>query len=107
MFDYKHDYHLDVYLTPHSILSSILSCICCPWYSDENNPGHLNVWSRQEAGWLDPIVIQYSGIYNAQPAETSSDGFKITLADFGFYPEYLMIENRQQLGFDVDMVRRK
>lgn len=65
-------------------------------------PGHLSAWSKQQLGWNDIKEIPGDGLYTLDAAETTRQAFKITLQESA-YPEYLLIENRQQLAFDVDI----
>ena len=61
-------------------------------------PPHFSPWSKVELGWYTPTVIEGPGTYNIGQAATNPEVFRI---DAG-YPsqEYLMIENRQNAGFD-------
>jgi len=70
------------------------------WNWNASIPGHLSTYSRMEAGWVDPIVIERNGYYAALPAELSGSVYKI---EAGFPPgEYLLIENRLPIMFDRD-----
>jgi len=64
-------------------------------------PPHMCPWSKVQLGWLSPTVIDTAGTYAIQQAETSSAAYRIDLG----YPsqEYLLIENRQPVGFDGAM----
>ncbi len=64
-------------------------------------PPHLCPWSKIRLGWLTPTEITQEGTYALPAAETTPSVFTITSA----FPagEYLLIENRQPLGFDGDM----
>jgi M6 family metalloprotease-like protein len=64
-------------------------------------PPHLSPWSKMQLGWINPVNISQSGEYNLGQSETSNEYFVITA---GFPSnEYLMIENRQNAGFDCSM----
>ncbi|MDH3589574.1 MAG: M6 family metalloprotease domain-containing protein [Gammaproteobacteria bacterium] len=66
------------------------------WY-----PPHFSPWSKINLGWVSPAVISTAGSYNLDQAETSASVYRI---DNG-YPsnEYLLVENRQPVGFDGAM----
>ncbi|HMJ91938.1 MAG TPA: M6 family metalloprotease domain-containing protein, partial [Candidatus Acidoferrum sp.] len=63
-------------------------------------PPHLSAWAKIELGWVTPITIA-PGTYNAPRVETTRTIFRITNG----YPngEYLLIENRQPVGFEAAM----
>ena len=69
-------------------------------FDNSGNPGFLSVWSREKIQWMVPTEIIQDGIYALKPAETSAEAYKININPFGFFPEYLLIENRQQISFD-------
>ena len=60
-------------------------------------PSHMCAWCKLKLGWAAPIRL-LPGSYSAQQIETNPSLFMI---DSG-YPsgEYLLVENRQQVGFD-------
>jgi M6 family metalloprotease-like protein len=64
-------------------------------------PPHLDPWSKIILGWVQPTPIEFSGSYQLQDAENHPDVFIIDAP----YPEgeYLLIENRQPLQYDVAM----
>ncbi|MDC0504115.1 M6 family metalloprotease domain-containing protein [Verrucomicrobiales bacterium] len=64
-------------------------------------PPHLCAWSKINLGWVTPTVISSGGNYTAAQAETSATAYRI---DLGYASgEYLLIENRQPVGFDSAM----
>ncbi|MHC4067654.1 MAG: M6 family metalloprotease domain-containing protein, partial [Planctomycetota bacterium] len=64
-------------------------------------PPHMSPWSKDQLGWIAPTVLSAPGSYALQAAEDVSEFYRI---DQGFPSgEYLLIENRQPLGFDGDM----
>lgn len=70
------------------------------WGVDQTGklPLHLSAWEKTQLGWVKPTVICDSGEYSIRAVEKHPDIFKI---EKGFPPgEYLLIENRQPLGFD-------
>ncbi|KAL3925848.1 MAG: hypothetical protein SGILL_000130 [Bacillariaceae sp.] len=52
-----------------------------------------------KAGWLNPIVITKSTTVTTQPSEFSQEIYRINLNHQN--TEYLLIENRQPIGFDL------
>jgi len=64
-------------------------------------PGMLSPWSKLELEWIRPIEISESGTYVARPSENVAD---IYIIRRGYEDdEYLMIENRQPIGYDSRM----
>lgn len=61
------------------------------------HPPHMSAWCKAQLGWVTPTVIT-PGNYTAQQAETTPQAFRINIG----YPsqEYLLIENRQPVGFE-------
>ncbi len=64
-------------------------------------PPHFSPWSKLQLGWISPVNISQSGEYTIAQSETSNEYFVITDGFPG--NEYLMIENRQNAGFDCSM----
>ena len=64
-------------------------------------PPHMSPWSKEQLGWYTSTVIADPGQYTLNQAETNAEAYKITAN----YPggEYLMIENRQNAGFDCSI----
>ena len=61
-------------------------------------PPILSAWSKIRLGWASPIILDVEGQYSLAPWASSPAVYRI---DKGFPEgEYLLIENRQQLGFD-------
>lgn len=66
--------------------------------SSQNYPGFMDAWCRYQLGWSNVIEIKNSGNYSIQSVGNSSDIYKISV---GFPDsEYLLIENRQAIGYD-------
>jgi M6 family metalloprotease-like protein len=64
-------------------------------------PPHLSAWSKINLGWVTPTVITGAGTYTATQAQSSATAYRI---DLGYASgEYLLIENRQPVGFDSAM----
>lgn len=71
---------------------------------DADTPGHLSIWSKVLAEWATPSVITQSGEFTLQASEVSDEAFKIYLSEPNDKKaEYLLIENRQPLGFDINI----
>ena len=62
-------------------------------------PPVLSPWSKIQVGWLDPIVIDESGTFEITTSQFTDQVYKIPMDDEGI--EYLLIENRQPIGFDA------
>jgi immune inhibitor A len=70
------------------------------WKINPAIPGHMGPYSREVCGWLTYIEITQDGVYAIQPSEMSSQIYVIRQ---GFPDgEYLVIENRQQVKWDMD-----
>jgi|GEM_PF-1135730 M6 family metalloprotease-like protein len=64
----------------------------------QHYPMHMSPWTKLMLKWVEPEIIDKPGEYTARAVETFPDVFKITR---GFPAgEYLLIENRQPVGFD-------
>ncbi len=64
-------------------------------------PPHLSPWSKIHLGWLTPTEMIDEGTFALPAVQNNPTVFKISA---GFPDgEYLLIENRQPLGFDGDM----
>ena len=62
------------------------------------HPPMMSPWTKAYLGWLEPTVITANGNYTAQPSALVPSAYRI---DAGFQEgEYLLIENRQPIGFD-------
>ncbi|NOX58331.1 MAG: M6 family metalloprotease domain-containing protein, partial [Planctomycetes bacterium] len=73
------------------------------WGFDQSQlfPPHLSAFSKAALGWVTPVVIDQPGLYSAPHVEFNQVVYRI---DAG-YPsgEYLLIENRQPVGFESVM----
>ena len=72
--------------------------------NDQRYPSHFCAWSKIQLGWITPDMISlpaHSGHYDLRQSESNPDVIRI---DTG-YPdgEYLLIENRQPWGFDINI----
>jgi M6 family metalloprotease-like protein len=61
-------------------------------------PPHFSPWSKIDLGWSSATIISQPGQYTINQTETNAEIYRI---DNGFSSgEYLLIENRQNAGFD-------
>jgi len=64
-------------------------------------PPHFSPWSKIDLGWMSATVIDQPGQYVINQTETNAEVYRI---DTGFSSgEYLLIENRQDTGFDCSI----
>ena len=72
------------------------------WGGD--TPAHMSAWCKQELGWLSPT----SFIENSTSIEipdVNSEPFAIRIWEDDFHwNRYFLIENRQKIGFDSDLM---
>ena len=73
-----------------------------------NNDGYLpnsmSVWAKSAIDWLSCQLVSTSGTYNLQPAAMYPACIKISLqTSADGKEEFLLIENRQQISFDVEL----
>lgn len=69
-----------------------------------NSPAHLDAWSKVYLGFVDPVVVSDTMSVVVPPAETEPVVYKMDVPYSGG-KEYFLIENRQQLGFDLGFKR--
>lgn len=70
------------------------------WGTDNSQryPPHFSAWSKILTGFVEPTVITDNGEYGALAVETSPQVYQIK---YGYENnEYLLIENRQRIGYD-------
>ncbi|MBI1312822.1 M6 family metalloprotease domain-containing protein [bacterium] len=66
-----------------------------------HRPSHLSAWAKVFLGWVTPVDLKRPGIYSIPQSETAPLFYRIS---DGFPEgEYLLIENRQPVGFDSDL----
>lgn len=64
-------------------------------------PPHMSGWSKMQLGWITPTIVTVPGTY---PVPQSIDNEVLYLIANNFPAlEYLLIENRQSVGFEGDM----
>ena len=65
---------------------------------EQQHPSHMCAWCKSKLGWITP-ALALPGLVSAGPVETAPTAFRL---DSGYPPgEYLLIENRQPIGFDA------
>ncbi|MEZ4417521.1 MAG: M6 family metalloprotease domain-containing protein [Gemmatimonadota bacterium] len=78
----------------------------CPGPFNPARPCHLSAWSKLALGWLTPVDLPPGaalGVRALQPVETSRQVLRVPSGTGS--GDYLLLENRQPLGFDDNMER--
>ena len=70
-----------------------------PYSLSQRYPPIMSPWTKMQAGWLNPIVLSRSATVTIQPSEFSQQIYRINMNNE--QTEYLLIENRQAIGFDL------
>eukprot|EP00586_Coscinodiscus_wailesii_P013643 CAMPEP_0172519920 /NCGR_PEP_ID=MMETSP1066-20121228/291701_1 /TAXON_ID=671091 /ORGANISM="Coscinodiscus wailesii, Strain CCMP2513" /LENGTH=463 /DNA_ID=CAMNT_0013302593 /DNA_START=691 /DNA_END=2079 /DNA_ORIENTATION=- len=67
----------------------------------QTRPPIMSTWTRMELGWIQPRVIDRPGTYTVPAVANNPVAYKISKG----FPngEYLLIENRAKIGFDVNI----
>uniref|UniRef100_A0A7S4NEC6 Peptidase M6-like domain-containing protein n=1 Tax=Odontella aurita TaxID=265563 RepID=A0A7S4NEC6_9STRA len=75
------------------------------WGTDNSlhYPSHPSPWTKIGAGWVDPIVIKYDGLYSLNASSLYPHAYKIPGGPRTPKREYLLIENRYGAGLDARM----
>lgn len=66
---------------------------------DQQLPGSLSPWSKLDIGFANAVEIIHNGTYTARPSNEFSDYF-IIKKGFDDEREYILIENRNNVGMD-------
>ena len=90
--------------------SPIVGGWCLMGVGDHNNggrtPAHLSAWCKIHLGWTNPTIIDGSiktqNLTAVNDADPDNKIYKI-LVDGSDEKEYFLVENRQQIGFDVGL----
>ena len=67
-------------------------------------PCHMTAWSKEALGWANVTTLAPDadlGVITLDPVETSGDIIRIEAGDGS--GDYLLLENRQPIGFDVNL----
>ena len=63
-------------------------------------PPIMSPWTKMKVGWIEPTVITEPGTYTVKASQSSAETiYKINIDETG--EEYLLIENRQAVGYDL------
>ncbi len=71
------------------------------WQLDDSfQPASYSAYERWFCGWLEPVVLNHSRLYNGmKPLEESGEAY-ILYCDNPSHNEYFLFENRQKIGCD-------
>ena len=75
------------------------------WGADGNSPerpAHMSAYCKSMLGFVTPTILPSSGTINVAQAETNSQAYAVWLDDCQG-DEYVLIENRQKTGFDLNL----
>jgi len=74
-----------------------------------HRPTHMSAWSKFKLGWVTPRELKASGVYQIEQAETQPENSPLVYIIKEGFPddEYLLIENRQPVGFDREIPNAK
>jgi len=68
---------------------------------NQRNPPTFSPWSKMQLGWVTPTLIDTPGVKTLDQVQTNAQIHMITA---GFpTDEFLLIENRNRAGFDINM----
>ncbi|NIR47424.1 M6 family metalloprotease domain-containing protein [candidate division KSB1 bacterium] len=71
------------------------------------SPAHFTAWSKSRLGWLEPTTVNANLMQvDIPPVELQPVAFRLW-TDGQIGREYFLIENRQNIGFDVGLTRRQ
>lgn len=69
----------------------------CGWLNQERTPCQLEAWSKDQFGWITPIVVNNTADITLPNTLDSSVAIRVNTSRGN---EYFLIENRQQKGWD-------
>jgi M6 family metalloprotease-like protein len=75
------------------------------WGADGNSPerpAHMSAYCKMMLGFMSPTILATSGTINVAQAETNAQSYAVWM-DGSQGDEYVLIENRQQTGFDLNI----
>lgn len=83
-------------------------CSSSPSFENGEAPAHMSAWCKQYLGWVTPIDLTGSDIGQNMP-QAETNPFAVQLGANAGGPddwpggsgEYFLVENRQQVGFDI------
>ncbi|MFQ5865251.1 MAG: M6 family metalloprotease domain-containing protein [bacterium] len=71
------------------------------------SPAHFSAWSKARLGWLEPINVTENLTHQVVPPVESNPVAYRLWRDGEVGGEYFLLENRQNIGFDVGLTRRQ
>ncbi len=66
-----------------------------------DRPSHMSAWSKAVLGWANVQTLTGQGTLTLNPVEGNNTIYKIGNGTPGQSGEYLLLENRQRIGFDA------
>ena len=72
------------------------------WLDNGETPGHFMAYSKVWLGWIEPVVVEadLEGVV-LEPVEGDGVIYKLPIpGNWTDAPEYFLLENRQQIGYD-------
>lgn len=72
-------------------------------YSSPETPTHMSAWCKKELGWVTPInITSYPGPTSIENVEENPIVYRIW-KDGTVTPQYFLVENRQKIGYDINI----
>ena len=74
------------------------------WLGQGNLPGHMSAWSKEQLGWLTPVVIDPTvkqKLILSPVGSGDHECYKVLVRPDG--SEYFLLENRRKTGFDASL----
>ena len=67
------------------------------------SPGHISAWGKIKLGWMQPVVVDDILFdQNIPPIERNPVAYELKISEH----EYFLVENRQQIDYDSDLLGR-
>ncbi len=73
------------------------------WGNGGQTPSHFDAWCKSQLGWIDPVIVDANIADVAIPAAVDSAVAYRLWTEGAGGPEYFLLENRQQTGFDASI----
>jgi immune inhibitor A len=74
------------------------------WNGGGNTPAQFGAWCKMRLGWVSPTVLfNVQQSVTLQPYETTPQVYKLPIASVAS-KEYFLLANRQQTGFDSELI---
>jgi M6 family metalloprotease-like protein len=70
-------------------------------WNTQSSPAHMSAWEKAELGWITPTLLTnpVATAINIDQVETIPEAYQIVVGN----GEYFLIENRQTVGFDINL----